>query len=378
MRPMDAIRTPTDARWSCRACGFCCHLFKLGPVEPEIIEGLRQRGIEQRWAPAAAQPWMREEVGPDGRSAAFLTHVDGHCVFLRPDNLCAIHGLFGAEAKPGFCREYPFHVTSDAEGLVAVVRADCSGAADSFEDGQPTAEQAPSVVDLPRVVPRKPWAPELVQALPDLRVAGNVWAAWERELLASLDATRADPPGPEAMVAALRDRLCDLAGEDPLEADGARYIMALRAALQGLSMVLGPMVERVPPGTSDWERSFTAEMIAVIERARARLAEDYSTLDAPLAQDARRYLNLTLRSQILGKSVHGLGGFSEGVGAWLLDAAIARAGQPEGWDPEIPLSASELGRVLSRWRKFSVNGAVQHVLRLARPALVDAFLHVEA
>ena len=84
---MDTIRTPTDGRWSCRACGFCCHLFKLGPVEPEIIEGLRQREVEKHWAPAASQPWMREETAPDGRSAAFLNHVDGHCVFLRPDNL---------------------------------------------------------------------------------------------------------------------------------------------------------------------------------------------------------------------------------------------------------------------------------------------------
>ena len=156
-----------------------------------------------------------------------------------------------------------------------------------------------------------------------------------------------------------------------------RYVVALRAALQGLSMVLRPMVDRVPPGTSDWERSFTAEMIETIDRARARLADDWSTLDAPLATDARRYLNLTLRSQILGKSIHALGGFSEGVGAWLLDTAVARAGQPEGWDPERPLTASELGRVLSRWKKFSVNGAVQHVLRLARPALIDAFLNAD-
>ena len=374
---MDTIRTPTDGRWSCRACGFCCHLFKLGPVEPEIIEGLRQREVEKHWAPAASQPWMREETAPDGRSAAFLNHVDGHCVFLRPDNLCAIHGLFGAEAKPGFCREYPFHVTSDGHGAVAVVRADCSGAADSFEDGQPLTEQAPEVMDLPRVVPRKPWAPAFVQALPELRVAGAVWLDWERRLLADLDLVRADPPPPEATVSGLRATLFELGGGPAPDADPVRYVVALRAALQGLSMVLRPMVDRVPPGTSDWERSFTAEMIETIDRARARLADDWSTLDAPLATDARRYLNLTLRSQILGKSIHALGGFSEGVGAWLLDTAVARAGQPEGWDPERPLTASELGRVLSRWKKFSVNGAVQHVLRLARPALIDAFLNAD-
>lgn len=372
---MDAIRTPTDGRWSCRACGFCCHLFKLGPVEPDVVEGLRKNEVEKAWEPAARQPWMREEVAPDGSRAVFLTHVDGHCVFLRPDNLCAIHGLYGAEAKPGFCREYPFHVVSDGDGLAAVVRPDCSGAADSFEDGQAMAEQAPAVVELPRVVPRKPWSPALVQALPELRVASAVWLSWERELLALLDARRADPPGPEATVVELRERLFELAEAAPPEADPVRYVVALRAALQGLSMVLRPAVERVPPGTSDWERSFTAEIMGTIDRARERLGNDWATLDAPLADDARRYLNLTLRGQILGKSVHSLGGLAEGVGAWLLDAAIARAGQPEGWDPERPLTASELGRVLSRWRKFSVNGAVQHVLRLARPALVDAFLN---
>ncbi len=369
------VQTPTEARWSCRACGSCCHLNRLGPVEPEIIEGLVARRIEDHWPAAAAQPWRWEEPGPDGQAHTFLAHTEGHCVFLRDDQLCAIHALFGAQAKPGFCREYPLHVVEDAGGLKMIARDDCGGLHRSFSDGEPLDAQVEEALALPRVVPRRVWTPREVLALPDLRVAGSVWVAWEGELLAQLDALRDDPPAPELLVSRLRAQLFGLAQSEASEADPLRYGIAVRAALEGVFRALSAAHASSPPTTSDWERNFIRENLETIGRARERMATDWSTLDQPLSLDARRYLCLVLRGQILGKQIHALGGVAEGLGSWLLDTAIARAGQPEGEDP---IAVGPLGHALSRWRKLSLNAMMQRILRLTRPALVDAFLNAEA
>lgn len=366
-------RTAAEARWSCRACGMCCHLNRLGPVEPEIIAGLEARGVERDWAPAAAGPWRWEEPGPDGRTHTFLAHVDGHCVFLRPDRLCAIHALYGPEAKPGFCREYPLHLVEDPRGSALVVRDDCGGLHQSFADGEPLAAQAAGLDGLARAAPRPRWSPREVFPFPELRVPPEVWMAWEEALIAELEALRADPPGPEALVSLLRERLAALARVEAPEPDPVRYVVALRAALEGLTRALSAVSAEADPGSSAWERDFVADNLRALERARVRLSTDWAALDVPLALDARRYLHLTLVGRLLGKQAHGLGGLAEGLGAWLLDTAIARAGQPE--DHPTPLDAAALGLRFSRWRKLSFHGMSQRVLRLARPALVDAFLH---
>src|SRR6188768_3764626 len=140
------IRTPKDARWSCRSCGDCCRGFEFGPVEPAIIAGLEARDVAAHWAPAAEAPWYERRPAPDGTTALFLTHRDGHCVFLRDDALCAVHALWGAEAKPAFCREYPFHVVEDPEGIVVIARSDCGGFHESFVDGEPVADQVEGVL----------------------------------------------------------------------------------------------------------------------------------------------------------------------------------------------------------------------------------------
>jgi len=370
---MPELRTPTDARWSCHSCGFCCHLFKLGPVEPEIIAGLQARDIEAHWEPAK-KGWFHLELGPDGREHAFLDHKDGACVFLRPDNLCAVHALYGEHAKPGFCREYPYTAIEDPRGVAAVVRPDCGGFHESFRDGTLQREGAPSSVGISRHLPVRRFAPAEVQVLPGLRVPLATWMDWEQDLLLSLDALRQDPPPPEESVALLRRRLFALAGLPEPEPDPAAMLLALRAATHGLCMMMEAMARAPEAESSAYELAFTAEVRAAVERARTRLRDD-DALDRPLTEDARRYLNLLLRSAILGKQVHALGGVAEGLGAFLLDTAIARLGPPEELlpDPDEPLSARHLGLVMPRWQKASLHSALQHVLRLARPALQDAF-----
>jgi len=365
------VRTLEGARWSCSACGRCCRLSQLGPVEPEIAKNLHQRGIERDWPPAAEAPWLTLEAGPQGAPVGMLRKVDGHCVFLREDNRCAIHALYGEAAKPGFCREYPYRAARDADGIALVVRDDCGGLHARFEDGAALPDR---LVEGDGVVPRT-WAPPLVRVLPDHGVSAAVWAGWEREILAELASEAADPPGPEARISALRGQLYARCGQEPEEADPMRYLVALRAALEGVFQTLTAATASFPPQVSAWERAFLLENLDNLRRSRERMATDWSALDVELAPDARRYLDLTLRGRVLSKQLHAAGGVAEGLGLWLLETAIARAGVPEGREP--PLGAADLGPAFSAWRKLSMNTMIQRVLQLARPALVDAFLHAE-
>jgi lysine-N-methylase len=61
-----------------------------------------------------------------------LAHkADGSCVFLTEAGLCRIHELFGADAKPFVCQQFPLQVvTTDRESLATVVRSCPSAAAD--------------------------------------------------------------------------------------------------------------------------------------------------------------------------------------------------------------------------------------------------------
>ena len=57
----------------------------------EILTELEARDVGAHWAPAASAPWYERRTAPDGTEHLFLTHRDGHCVFLRDDSLCAVH-----------------------------------------------------------------------------------------------------------------------------------------------------------------------------------------------------------------------------------------------------------------------------------------------
>jgi lysine-N-methylase len=73
------------------------------------------------------------------RGARVLAHkADGSCVFLTPVGRCRIHELFGPEAKPLMCRQFPLQVVrTDRDAWVTVERTCPSAAADR---GRPVAE----------------------------------------------------------------------------------------------------------------------------------------------------------------------------------------------------------------------------------------------
>ncbi len=323
-----AIKTIDGAKWSCRGCGDCCRGFAFGPVEPAVIAGLEAADIAAKWAPAAQAPWF--STRPDGQH--FLTHRDGHCVFLQDDNLCAVHRMLGEPAKPWFCREYPFHAVDRPGGEIAVtVRADCGGLHESFEDGVPVAPQAEEAAALPRIVPRQAFSPGQVVILPRVAVGMENWLQIEPHLLAHLAASRT----PEAAASTTRGMLLSMAGRPAAAADPLAHLAAMQSVIAGLAEV-ARTAEAPPPYRLKlaWAAGILAEL-------------DLAAPLPPLSEAAMRYLGLVLRGEVLTGRLGTLGGLPAMMGLFIVEAAIARhvAGGAE------PLTPADLGATFPRLRR---------------------------
>jgi Fe-S-cluster containining protein len=87
-----AIEVLGPLRHACGRSGGCCqgHFVHVSGEEASRITAL---------APALDV----DEPIVDGQ----LRRAGGRCAFLGDDNLCRIHGRFGADAKPAVCRQYP-------------------------------------------------------------------------------------------------------------------------------------------------------------------------------------------------------------------------------------------------------------------------------
>ena len=344
------VETLEDARWSCSQCGFCCTFVTLGPVAPGIIAGLEARAVERDWAPAA-DGWYETRGGEH-----YLRRVDGGCVFLRPDRRCAVHDLYGAEAKPGFCRAFPLHAVETAGTVAVVVRADCSGVHETLQTGEPVAAQVEALLALDS--PRARFDAWRVEALPGVSVETSEWLRWERALI---DGLSQRPLPPRAAVAWIRGELAALAGQPPSAADPVRYRLAWRAAAEGLRLVTDRAAEG---GGSPAEVAFARENLRRLEAALAAASAD----DAP-SVEVQEYLGVLLRGYLLGKQYKGVGGPAAGLGLFLVTVEVAAASAGSLADLDA------LARDLSRLTRFLNNHAIQRVVLAARPALVDVFLN---
>lgn len=168
---MSEVRTVKDARWSCQSCGSCCRGFSFGPIEEHIVQGLKEKEVHLHWPPAKKKWYIQHPKTQE----YFFSHVDGHCIFLQPNNLCAIHARWGEKAKPWFCREYPFHVVEDKKGLSLTVREDCGGFHKSFQKGKLVSEHVEDILSIERMVARQQFSPSQVVILPGLGVSVDNW-----------------------------------------------------------------------------------------------------------------------------------------------------------------------------------------------------------
>ncbi len=366
------IRTVPGARFTCQRTGFCCRFHQLGPVEADRLQALIDSDPPSWWPPAAAGPWNRTTMGPRGMVTE-LARVDGHCVFLGDDQRCGIYTHLGGDARPGFCRLFPFHVVDDPGGVSVTVRESCAGRLATQDHGQPVADQAAAAVALARaggVVHRATAAD--VQVLPGWTVPAATWRKWTDRLVEDLS-TGGGAAGLVAsgLVAGVRDRLAAWAGVELPTPDPARGILALRAVLAALDLTLQQVIA-AGGAPSDAEATFVSDQHAAIQAAAAALA---SGQRAAPPEGADAYLSRQLADLLLGQQLSRSGDVAAGLGRFLALATVAThaAGtQPgKGGLDRLSLAHSHLARL-------SHNQALRAVLARATPALHDAFLHATA
>lgn len=363
MTSPSTARTVPDNRWDCGGCTACCRHFALGPVRGEIIEGLRALHIERDWPPAA-QGFAVQRTDPQGRPAWFLTRrSDGACVFLRDDGRCAVHALHGAEAKPSFCREYPFMVIEEPDQAPAVVvRGDCGGWAESFADGPPISELADEILALPRAHPPGRFHLDPIPLLRGVGIGQGQWVAVER----ALEPILSSPTSAEQVVHTACLELHRLVGRSPPTVDERRFAGALQACVSHLRQVLRASVDRPPADDPE-----TRGMLAFLRESLDLLDQAGELPSRPLDPSAAAYLGLLLRNELLGRLFQPLGGLPPWLGSVVLGVRIAAAACPG----EGPVSARELGPRLATWIRLTRHSATQRVLIQMRPALIDLFEH---
>jgi hypothetical protein len=328
-------------------------------VEPEIVQGLRDRRIEDHW-PVAKAGWLDVRETRDGKALYFLRQVDGHCVFLLPDRRCAVHSLFGAAAKPGFCREFPFHFVRDPQGISAIVRAECGGFHRSSADGpEVTQDELQAALDLERVVPRRTFAPEQVKVF-GRKIPLDHWLEIEQEALARLEEVPSVSPG--AALVVLRSVLAEgvnapLPLPDPrLATDAANGL--LDTVQQVLRQVLAS------PGGPPDRVAFVQDTVGWLEAYRDLIAVPF----APLDPELRRYLHLLLRSALVARTWQPLGAVDVGLGAFALGVVVGVACGGT--------TVETFDHAYRDWSKLAANALIGMVLARAPQPLSDLFVHL--
>lgn len=90
--------------FTCKRCGACCRI-KDGIVRVNADETARIAsflGIEE-----SEFIKTETEIAPDRKSLMLRSRPNGECVYLTPDNLCAINAV-----KPDKCRTFPHEWTN--------------------------------------------------------------------------------------------------------------------------------------------------------------------------------------------------------------------------------------------------------------------------
>lgn len=335
-----------DGKWSCRSCGDCCRGFSFGPVEPEVVQGLIDRKIEEYW-PLAKDGWyvQKPETGE-----YFFQHRNLHCVFLRPDNHCAIHAEFGSAAKPWFCREFPFHAIKEPRGIALRVREECSGFHKSFVDGEDISGQIDDVLELPRPFPHQDFNQRNVIILPKVAVSSENWSTVEGVLI-----EKCLGKDPLSLAEFIRNSLLRMARRQEMSSDSAKCEQAIKNLVANFYLSLKNL--EVPSILESRKQ----ELITIFH-----LAQQKQNMAGTFSDEVSRYFNIIFRGRLIGKSFASIGGIPSFVGLFVFEAIVFSSIAKTR-------TVTDIGPLISNWRRFLNIGVFRSQLRRFESLLTTIF-----
>ncbi len=351
--PESVVRGVPGLHLNCRSTGACCRAgYTLGPVEPRVAAILDAAEVGA-WCPPAAEGWSEDRMAPTGEPVRFLRQVNGACVFLGSDQLCAVHANLGAESKPAFCRLFPISAIRDPSGIVVGVRPNCH--AQSIADSAPLdAERLTELAGLAQTAGLATFQPSAVRVYGGRAVSLDDWMYLEERVVDLSDG------GPRFLLRAMRQTLVQAmpTGWPSLPTNGYdeawRHVASdLLALLRPLSTgpALGPRQERVQAVVGLLDRALVAPREPVYDPA------------------ARSYLARQLRSAVMLKKFADVGTFAAGMGRFALGVeVVARA-----WPGEV-VDCAALGPPWSMWHDIAVHPSVIGWFRAHGARLEAAFL----
>ena len=362
MSEPESVRSLNGLRWQCGGSGACCRAgYNLGPVEDEIAEGIDASDVGAWW-PAAADGWAEMRPGPDGRLGRFIRSVDGACIFLRDDELCAVHAQLGELAKPAFCRLFPYTAVRDPKGIAVGVRPGCHGFHAMFDEAPlatPTRLRE-AAMEASVAIPRT-FDPQAVRVFGGRGVSLEDWMHLEERILQALEA-----PAQPSEAARSGRRVLQTAmpgGWPALPADVAERAWADVSSV--LHQQLRPLSD--PTGSGPRHERVVA-VVHLLERAMQAPRE------VPVLESrAAAYVQLQRRSQVLIKGWAAVGSVLAGLGAFELGVQVAA----RAW-PERPVPAEAFGPNWAMWHDVVAHPQVQAVFQAAARPLEAFYLALGA
>lgn len=142
--PVEQVEVRQDLRYECRMCGACCSGRFRVELEKKDEERLRALDLKGQFGVHADDVMESDYVAgdsPESEPRRFLRFVEGRCIFLDKNQRCALHRVFGREAKPLGCRLFPFNPLLTPRGALLQYRPECSRQYATWWEGPLAMEQ---------------------------------------------------------------------------------------------------------------------------------------------------------------------------------------------------------------------------------------------
>lgn len=138
---IEQLHIPEGINYECTGCGKCCTgwTVPMTTTDYDRISDVDWGAESPRYAGRELfRPLKGYEKAGTPYSHAIRPGDDGYCPFL-VDNLCFIHGQYGAKFKPSMCQLFPYCFNETPSGIYASVSFVSMGVV--YNSGKSLAEQ---------------------------------------------------------------------------------------------------------------------------------------------------------------------------------------------------------------------------------------------